>query len=302
MTHQTVSKTTESNSSLPHLEVLGVGLRDKGSRSTLNRVWRAVSNPRRIFSHMNRKRGYGRAWDHLGSDMSTAYRMVDTSRDEEELIRRGTAVAALLADVMSVEHDHTVLEIGCGPARIGRELASRCRRWVGADISKQMLSRARHRTAHLPNVDFQHLQGADFPMFENDSFDRVYCHSVLVHIDKEDMFKYLCEIKRLLKPGGLAYADTWNILHPDAWEWFAATVAHSPLTGRKEIWRPQFATTAEMRCMIEHAGLTEILVHDASHLLQAFVTVSPPEETAAKFVHEMRHRIEPLLSSITGLD
>ena len=283
-------------------EVLGVGHRRFERNSLPRRLWQALTQPRRAWMVLTRKRGYRQAWDSLGADRQAAYAMVDTSRDEEELTRRGIAVARLLKQAMLIEPTHAVLEIGCGPARIGRELAPHCREWIGADISQQMISRGQARTGHLRNVRFVTLAGAELPAFADRSLDRIYCHSVLVHIDKEDMFRYLREIARTLRPGGIAYVDTWNVLAPESWQWFMTTVEQSSLTGRKEVYRPQFSTTAELRCMLEHAGLTELVLQDDSHLLQAFVTVVDPGRDDAAMLADMRRRIAASLPSIRGLD
>jgi SAM-dependent methyltransferase len=283
--------------------VLGVGgRRFSTASSTLHRLWRAAANPLRVFSYLRRRSGYRQAWDHLGADRVSAYAMVDSSRNEEELIRRGHAVAKLLEDALRIDRATSVLEIGCGPARVGRELAPRCQRWIGADVSREMIRRAAARTSHLDNVSFLILEGADLSALADASLDRIYCHSVFVHIDSEDVFRYLREIRRALAPGGLAYVDTWNLLHPEAWEWFSRSVQESPLTGRKDVWRPQFATTPELRLLVEKAGLREVLLLDESHLLQAFLTVPPPTHNVGAWVADLRGQIEDAARAMIGVD
>lgn len=293
---------TERNSEVDTREVIGVGSRDLQPRPLVTHLLRLCRHPSRVLGFFVRKRGYRQGWDYLGANLESAYAMVDSSRDEAELTRRGRAVAQLLTDALLIEPSHTVLEIGCGPARIGREMAPRCASWVGVDISKRMVQRGQQRMAHLPNVSFVVLQGASLAMFSDASIDRVYCHSVLVHLDPEDMFRYLREVARVLKPGGLAYLDTWNILHPESWRWFAASVEVSPLVGRKESWRPQFSTAAAFRRFIEKAGLAEILLLEDSHLLQAFVTLAPVGEDPIRWVEELRQRIAPFAAKMVGLD
>jgi len=284
-------------------DVIGVADREfQTAGSATARVWRALRNPRRIASYLMRKRGYKQGWDHLGSDQASAYAMVDSSADEAEFRQRGEAVARLLVDALRIDRTHRVLEIGCGPARIGRELAASCKEWIGADISREMIRRAEQRTRSVPNVSCVVLEGAALDSIGDASLDRVYCHSVLVHIDKEDVFRYLREIRRVLRPGGLAYVDTWNLLHEDSWGWFAKTVEMSPLGGRKESWRPQFSTTPELRRLIEKAGLAEILMIDESHLLQAFVGRPPSEADAPAWIAQTRAAIESAARAMIGLD
>ncbi len=49
-------------------------------------------------------------------------------------------------------------------------------------------------------------------MFAAASFDKAYAVAVLIHLDKEDVFLYLREVARILRPGGLLYVDTWNLV------------------------------------------------------------------------------------------
>ncbi|MFI5217432.1 MAG: hypothetical protein ACHQ3O_12900, partial [Candidatus Limnocylindria bacterium] len=71
-----------------------------------------------------------------------------------------------------------------------------------------------------------------------------------------------------------------------------------PLAGRKESWRPQLATAPELREMIRRAGLSEILLVDDSHLLQAFVTV----DAAPGMLERERSRLLPLVPGQIGID
>ncbi len=278
-------------------EVLGVGGRDFEDRAFKTRLLKLLRNPKRVVSYFRRKGGYKQAWDHLGADEQAAFEMVDSSKDDAELTRRGVAVASLLVDSLGIDETHRVVEIGCGPARIGREMAASCKEWIGMDISKEMIRLGKTRTAHLGNVSFHLLEGARLDALGDAAIDRLYCHSVLVHIDKEDMYRYLCEIKRVLAPGGLAYVDTWNILHDGAWSWFENSVSSAPYTGRKESWRPQMATLPELSELIRRAGLREVTIWDDSHLVQAFVTVGDEMDIEAE-----RARIAPEISRMNGLD
>jgi ubiquinone/menaquinone biosynthesis C-methylase UbiE len=275
-------------------EVLGVN-RTFTTGSWPRKLLRLFAHPTRIASFVRRKQGYKQAWDHLGSDQTSAYAMVDSSADEAEFTRRGMAVADLLRPALLVRPTDVVMEVGCGPARIGRELAPHCRTWIGADISAQMIRRARARTSHLSNVQFLVLAGARLDGTADGSIDRLYCHSVLAHIDKEDLYKYLLEFRRVLTRGGLAYIDTWNLPHPDAWKWFLASANESPLSGRKVSWKPQFCTALEFRHFIEQAGLTLVALDDTSHLLQAFVTPQAGDGESDAQVARFRQQIAPLL-------
>src|SRR5215470_4876390 len=98
-----------------------------------------------------------------------------------------------------------ILDCGCGPGSITVGLAQ----WapdgqtVGVDIGAEQLEGARvlARDLGVANVTFRHGDIFDLP-FEDDSFDVVFSQTVLYHIP--DPQKALVEIKRVLRPGGLA--------------------------------------------------------------------------------------------------
>ena len=54
-------------------------------------------------------------------------------------------------------------------------------------------------------------------LFADDSFDKAYSVAVFCHMDKEDLFLYLRDLHRIIRPGGLIYIETWNLAHPVGW-------------------------------------------------------------------------------------
>lgn len=183
------------------------------------RYWRHPIRALRIYRAETARKntGYKSAWEAVGKDAGWAFTMMNGSPDEATLQRTGAEMATRLVDALAIEPQHRVLELGCGVARIGRELAPRVGQWHGADISASILKIARRRTVHLHNAHFHELTRPALP-FATNSFDRAYSHLVLFHMDKEDLFTYLQEFARVLLPGGMVYFDTWNLLDPQGWE------------------------------------------------------------------------------------
>jgi ubiquinone/menaquinone biosynthesis C-methylase UbiE len=143
---------------------------------------------------------------------------VDGSPDEDTLQVTGRWTAAQVAHALVLQKSDKVLELGCGVARVGREIAPLCASWHGADISENMLKVAQARTAHLSNTEFHVLSCTRLSMFPENSFDKSCSVAVLIHLDKEDLFLYLRELLRVLRPGGLLYFDTWNLAHETGWK------------------------------------------------------------------------------------
>ena len=97
-----------------------------------------------------------------------------------------------------------VLEIGCGPARLVRPLAGDCAEIHGIDVSDEMIERGRRNLDGITNAWLHVGSGSDLSPFGDGWFDFVYSYAVFQHIpDRDVIFSYLREARRVLKPGGV---------------------------------------------------------------------------------------------------
>lgn len=101
--------------------------------------------------------------------------------------------------------DMSVLDIGCGPGSITVGLAEQLPsgKAVGLDIepSQIELANARAQEIGLTNCGFDVGSALDLP-YPDASFDVVFGHTILMQFSKPE--PVLKEVKRVLKPGGLA--------------------------------------------------------------------------------------------------
>jgi ubiquinone/menaquinone biosynthesis C-methylase UbiE len=101
--------------------------------------------------------------------------------------------------------DAEILELGCGKADISRAIATAER---GATITALEVDTAQHalnlESPQLPNLQFA-LGGAEKIPARDDQFDVVMMFKSLHHVPAELMDQALREVRRVLKPGGLAY-------------------------------------------------------------------------------------------------
>ena len=95
-----------------------------------------------------------------------------------------------------------VLEVGCGTGLILKEIAPVARKAVGIDISPGMLAQARER-----GLDVHEATATELP-FDDESFDAVYSFKVLAHV--EEIERAMCEVSRVLRPGGRAALEFYN--------------------------------------------------------------------------------------------
>src|SRR6056297_3953108 len=251
---------------------------------------------------------YRQVWDRRSADDLAALEAVDNSGSEAVARATGAHTADLVATAVDLNADDTILELGCGAARIGRELVGRCRQWTGVDISPNMVRVAGRRLEGHDNVRLEVLERTSLAMIEDQSLDKAYSVAVLCHMDKEDLFLYLRELARVLKPGGLAYLETWNLADPTGWRRWMYEVEHwnrSDQNQRKDVARNQFCVPEEFRLYAERAGFQTLGLFRDSPWIQLVVGYELDVgrlEAERDRLAEQRHRIaySPLFGKLFG--
>ena len=120
--------------------------------------------------------------------------------------RYSAPLAPQLADFAGVSAGQQVVDVGCGPGALTRELVDR----VGADAvsaadpSESFVAAIRER---YPAVSVQHASAERLP-FEDDTFDAALAQLV-VHF-MADPEAGLAEMSRVTRPGGVVAACVWD--------------------------------------------------------------------------------------------
>jgi len=214
---------------------------------------------------------YRAIWNQRALTPESAMAAVDGSSNEDILRHTGRWSAQQVTAALDVNARDHVLELGCGVGRIGRELAERCAHWTGVDISENMIGHARQRLAEFDNVSFHPLQRSALDMIEGDSIDKAYSIAVFCHMDKEDLYLYLQDLFRVLRPGGLIFVETWNLVHPVGWRRWAfepKVWAASDQSQRKDVGRNQFCTPEEFELYVSKAGFDVVTNYHQSQSVQ----------------------------------
>lgn len=97
-----------------------------------------------------------------------------------------------------------ILELGCGNATMTKKIASN---GFGREIIACEVDEIQHKKnleLNIENIEFK-LCGAQNIDIEDDSIDFIFMFKSFHHIPKELMSQALNEIKRVLKPNGMAY-------------------------------------------------------------------------------------------------
>lgn len=116
-------------------------------------------------------------------------------------------VSRFLASVDYIpDSDATMLEIGCGIGRMTSAFAKRFGTVHGIDISPEMITLGQRYLADCPNVLLSVCNGIDLSQINNACMDFCFSYIVFQHIpDPAITVRYIYEIGRVLKPGGIAY-------------------------------------------------------------------------------------------------
>lgn len=108
----------------------------------------------------------------------------------------------------------TILELGCGKAEKTRSIAQQAAAVLALEVDETQLAKNLAIT-ELPNVRFAH-GGAEKIPADDSSFDIVLMFKSLHHVPIDLMDNAFSEIRRVLKPGGVAcisepvYAGSFN--------------------------------------------------------------------------------------------
>jgi len=226
---------------------------------------------------------YGRYWDRLARTKQLAYFAVaglpfGENPTDENIEEHGRQTAELIIKTLEISAEDDVLEVGVGVGRLAGHIAKKCRSFTGIDISKQMVKFAKKRLRAQENIRLIHHPKSDLSLFPEASFDKVYFQIVLIHLDREDAFHYLCETFRVLRPGGKAWFQFYNLLHPDGFKEFKYAVELSRKLGGKLRGRVQLYTSDEVRKFVSEAGFR--ILEDKSHLerLEQKYAFTPPDK------------------------
>jgi SAM-dependent methyltransferase len=165
-------------------------------------------------------------------------------------------VAEALADLTGVGPDRDVLDAGCGPGVVAAVSAGRRARVAGADVSPEMVTRARRR---VPQGEFVVSPVETLP-FADASFDIALANFLVSHLPEPDAA--MLELARVTRPGGRVGVTSWDV--PER-----SLLVGSPLLAMARAGFPppdddrgrfRFADEGELVGLLDRAGLVSITV------------------------------------------
>jgi ubiquinone/menaquinone biosynthesis C-methylase UbiE len=201
--------------------------------------------------------------DDVASDFEAYYRTMDRDRFANAFAYGRHKVDVILdRELRRLAPGSAVLDVGCGTGAYLKRFASLGLTPTGLEPAKGMLDIARRDN---PGVRIEQGVATKLP-FDDASFDVVTAIEVHRYLHLEDIRLSIAEMRRVLKPGGLAFTTLVNRYALDGFYLLQRLRAR-----RKGIEfdtknpHCEFFTPAEAEALLRDAGLTD--VHSEARLL-----------------------------------
>jgi ubiquinone/menaquinone biosynthesis C-methylase UbiE len=118
----------------------------------------------------------------------------------------------------------TIVEIGPGAGRFTEVLLPKCQKLIAVDTSPTMIELLKERFADESKIEYHLSKGKGLPEIPDASVDAAFSYGVFVHLQHWDIFNYLQELNRVLKPGGKALIQHSNTFSELGWKEFLREV------------------------------------------------------------------------------
>ena len=157
-----------------------------------------------------------------------------------------------------------VLEIGQGNGAFTRLMAPEVEHVVCFDFSRSRLDAARQALSDNVNVSYVLGDESGLAPLRAGSIDLAFSYELFVHLDQEEAFLYLQDLRRVLRPGGRAILAFANLLDPLGFAQFEAEVAGRRPGGRT-VGRINFLSPDVVRTLVTSAQLDVESIHLAAN-------------------------------------
>jgi len=137
-----------------------------------------------------------------------AYGYVHWPRYDESGKKHAAILSSVINETLGARADASILEWGCGPARIIRHLNEFLvppRSLTGCDFNRRSIAWCR---SNFPEIQFVENELAPPLPFESNSFDAVIARSVFTHMSEAMQLAWAEELRRILKPTGVLLITT----------------------------------------------------------------------------------------------
>ncbi len=108
---------------------------------------------------------------------------------------------------MPLSSSDVVLDLACGLGRTCKFVALKVREYIGIDFIPKMIEKAKSYNTKYKNAKFYVNDGMTLNMFNDQTFDIIYCELTFQHMLKHVQNSYVNEVYRVLKNNGKFFAQ-----------------------------------------------------------------------------------------------
>lgn len=105
----------------------------------------------------------------------------------------------------------SILEIACGYGRWTQYLKDLCNQITIIDLSKSCIQACRQRFADETHIEYVVNNGKSLDMVPDESKDFIFSFDSLVHAEAPVLKGYITQLRRILKPTGVAFIHHSNL-------------------------------------------------------------------------------------------
>jgi ubiquinone/menaquinone biosynthesis C-methylase UbiE len=123
---------------------------------------------------------------------------------------KADALRDLIATRLQGMHKPHMLDVGCGVGEFHPFVRGMFGRLCGVDVSAASVAQALHRN---PDVEYEVYDGETLP-YDSATFNLSIAICVLHHVPLRQWLGFLCEMRRVVRPGGLVCLIEHNPFNP----------------------------------------------------------------------------------------
>lgn len=126
------------------------------------------------------------------------------------LSAKADLLGRIVAERLKPGGGHSLLDVGCGVGAMHGLLGPSFARICGVDVSQRSIDVAREQH---PGIEYRSMTGSEIP-YEDRAFDVVTAVCVLHHVVPAERARFMAELERVARPGGLVCVIEHNPLNP----------------------------------------------------------------------------------------